>query len=194
MKQTAKNVQPLRSKEEIEEMKFALKRGGTGRKKSEAKAARDVLLFLLGINTGLRISDLLRLQVSHVRDRDFFYLIEKKTGKKREVNVRALRSELGAYIAGKGADTYLFSSQKGGMPISTVQAYRILADAAAFVGRDDVGTHTLRKTFGYHYYKATKDVAMLQDIFNHSSPKETKLYIGIRQEEIRESLVGFRLG
>ncbi|APC65555.1 hypothetical protein AAV35_000485 [Salimicrobium jeotgali] len=104
------------------------------------------MLFLLGINTGLRISDLLRLKVSHVRNCDFFNLIEQKSEKKREVDVRALRGEIDDYIAGKGQEDYLFPSQKGGKPITTVQAYRILADAAAFLDRDDVGTQTLPST------------------------------------------------
>lgn len=72
--------------------------------------------------------------------------------------------------------------------------YRILYDAADFLGRDDIGTHTIRKTFGYHNYKQFKDVAISQEIFNHSAPSITMRYIGIRQDEINESLADFRLG
>ena len=56
-----------------------------------------------------------------------------------------------------------------------------------------IGTHTLRKTFGYHHYKKFKDVALLQKIFNHSSPAITLRYIGIDQEEIDESYNNFIL-
>jgi integrase len=63
-----------------------------------------------------------------------------------------------------------------------------------YLERNDIGTHTMRKTFGYHYYKATIDIAMLQDIFNHSAPSITKRYIGITQDEIDKSLEGYRLG
>lgn len=56
-----------------------------------------------------------------------------------------------------------------------------------------VGTHTMRKTFGYHYYKRTKDVATLMEIFNHSAPSITKRYIGITQDEIDKSLEDFML-
>lgn len=52
----------------------------------------------------------------------------------------------------------------------------------------------MRKTFGYHYYKRFKDVATLQEILNHAAPSITKRYIGITQDEINESLEGFRLG
>ncbi len=67
-------------------------------------------------------------------------------------------------------------------------------DAADFLGRDDVGIHTMRKTFGYHHYKQVKYVAILQEIFNHAAPSITKRYIGIRQDEINESVADFRLG
>ena len=97
------------------------------------------------------------------------------------------------------ADAYLFTSRNSGSdgasrPIDRTQAYRILNDAARKVGiQDAIGTHTLRKTFGYHHYKKFKDVATLQEIFNHSSPSITKRYIGIRQDEIDETLNDFAL-
>ena len=56
-----------------------------------------------------------------------------------------------------------------------------------------MGTHTLRKTFGYHYYKKFKDIAMLQKIFNHSNPAITLNYIGIEQDKIDESYKNFIL-
>lgn len=70
-------------------------------------------------------------------------------------------------------------------------AYKMLRTAAEYVNLDDIGTHTLRKTFGYHFYKQAKDVDMLQEIFNHSDQRTTLRYIGInryheqRQEEIQ---------
>ena len=51
----------------------------------------------------------------------------------------------------------------------------------------------MRKTFGYHHYQKFKDVAMLQKIFNHSSPQITLRYIGIEQEQIEESYANFIL-
>lgn len=78
-------------------------------------------------------------------------------------------------------------------PITRIQAYRILNTAAEKVGLDEIGTHTLRKTFGYHYYQKTKDVVMLQTIFNHSAPSITLRYIGIQQDEIDKSLEDFSL-
>ena len=59
--------------------------------------------------------------------------------------------------------------------------------------KDHIGCHTLRKTFGYHYYKMTQDVVSLQRILCHSSRRETLIYIGVIQEEIDESLMKFNL-
>lgn len=188
------NVQPLRTNEEIQEMKLAIKRGNKGTPKRKELADRDVLVFLIGINTGLRVNDIVRLRVEDVKGKDFFVIKEGKTEKPRRVNISTIRKEVDEYTKDKNSDDYLFQSQKGNSHITTTQVYRILDAAANWLGRDDIGTHTMRKTFGYHYYKATKDVAMLQEIFNHHAPSITKRYIGIRQDEIDESLKGFRLG
>ena len=74
---------------------------------------------------------------------------------------------------------YMFPSRKGDGHITTTQAYRIIAKAGDMIGNDSIGTHTMRKTFGYTYYQATKDVATLMGIFNHSSQKTTLCYIRI---------------
>lgn len=189
----AENVQPLRTNEEIHNMILAIKRGNGAYPKRPAIAERDVLLFLIGINTGLRVNDIVRLKVKDVK-KNTFTIREGKTKKRREINVSMLRDEIDNYIEGKADHEYLFKSQKGMNPISTTQVYRILANAGEYAGYDYIGTHTMRKTFGYHHYKQFKDVAMLQEIFNHEAPSITKRYIGIRQDEINESLNGFRLG
>ncbi|MEC2221536.1 tyrosine-type recombinase/integrase, partial [Bacillus subtilis] len=78
-------------------------------------------------------------------------------------------------------------------PISRSMAYKILRAAAEYVGLDDIGTHTLRKTFGYHFYKQTKDVAMLQEIFNHSDQRTTLRYIGINQDAMNNAMKKFKI-
>ncbi|MDQ0160862.1 tyrosine-type recombinase/integrase [Alkalibacillus salilacus] len=194
MADKVENVQPLRTSDEINEMKLAIKRGNKGSPKRKALADRDLMLFLMGINTGLRVGDLLTLKVKDVRGRDSFIIFEGKTQKKRSVNIKSIQKEIEDYTNNKGKEEYLFPSQKGKKAMTTTQAYRMLENAGDYIGRDDIGTHTMRKTFGYHYYKATKDIAVLQDILNHSAPSITKRYIGITQEEIDQSLEGFRLG
>lgn len=179
-------VQPIRDKKQIEAMKIELKKS----------CYRDYLLFYVGINVGLRISDILKLKVSHVRGQSHLVIREKKTDKlKRIAIVPDLANELAMYTEGMQDDEYLFKSQKGeNQPITRIQAYRILNKAAQAVGiGGEIGTHTLRKTFGYHFYQKTKDVALLQALFNHSSPSVTLRYIGINQDMMDQAMEGFSL-
>lgn len=87
-------------------------------------------------------------------------------------------------------DAYIFQSQKGNnQPLDRTQAYRIINDACRYTGiQDKIGTHTLRKTFGYFHYQQYRDVAMLQHIFNHSSPSIKLKYIGITNDIIDDNL------
>lgn len=188
------NVQPLRTAKEIDEMILAVRRGNKGTPKRPELAERDVLLFLIGINTGLRVNDIVRLRVGDVKKKDSFIIREGKTEKRRTVNISMLKDEIKSFTKGKSDHEYLFKSQKGDNHITTTQVYRVLSEAGDYIGRNDIGTHTMRKTFGYHHYKQFKDVAMLQEIFNHSAPSITLRYIGIRQDEINRTLNGFRLG
>ena len=66
-------------------------------------------------------------------------------------------------------------------------------NAGQNVGLDEIGTHTLRKTFGYHFYNQTRDIALLQELFNHSSPSITLRYIGINQDKIDQAYDNFSL-
>lgn len=178
------DVQPLRSREEIDGMKQALRRWC---------GERALFMFVFGINTGLRVSDIVALRVADVKDKTHARIVEQKSGKVRTINLKAIQPEINAYITGMSPDGWLFPSRKGDGHITPTQAYRDLVKAGAMIDRTDIGTHTMRKTFGYHHYKRNKDVAALQEIFNHSAPSITKRYIGIRQDEIDESLDGFKL-
>lgn len=178
-------VEPIRDVKDLELMKNELSKGGS----------RDKLLFIMGINTGLRISDLLKLKVKDVRDRSHIVIIEQKTHKsKRFLLNPQLSDELSRYIEGMDEGTYLFQSRRGdNQPITRVQAYRILNHAAGVVGIESIGTHSLRKTFGYHHYQRHKDVAILQDILNHSAPSVTLRYIGISQDNKDDTIRTFYL-
>ena len=83
------------------------------------------------------------------------------------------------YIRGKADYEWLFPSMQGSDHVQRVRAYQILNEAGQKFGVDYVGTHTLRKTFGYHFYQQTHDIVTLQKIFNHSSIEVTFRYIGI---------------
>ncbi|MBU5677552.1 site-specific integrase [Alkaliphilus sp. MSJ-5] len=178
-------VQPIRDKNKIEDMKNELLKLGY----------KNYILFIVGINTGLRISDILNLKVYDVRDRSHIAIKEKKTGKEKRFLINSqLRKDIEKFISGMNNEEYIFQSRKGkNRPISRVQAYRILNQAAVKVGIKEVGTHTLRKTFGYWHYHIYKDVAILQDIFNHSAPSITLRYIGINQDIKDKTIEDFYL-
>jgi integrase len=180
-----KNVQPIRDKQQIEDMKWSLRKWC---------GERDYILFLIGINTGLRVSDLLKLKVGDVRRKKKIVIQEGKTKKARTINLTNIYDEIQEYIKGKKNDEWLFPSRKGDKPITPTQAYRQLNKAAEMVDiTEGIGTHTMRKTFGYWFYKQTKDVATLQKILNHSHPEITLRYIGITEEEIEKELENFVL-
>lgn len=180
-------VQPIRDTKKINAMKTLLK----------AKDEKYYIMFRIGINVGLRVSDILKLKVSDVRNKDHATITEQKTNKtKRFLIPTSLQKELAKYIKDNNmADgDYLIQSRKGdNKPISRIQAYRVLNDVAEQLGLEEVGTHTMRKTFGYHHYKKNHDVAILQDIFNHSAPSITLRYIGITDDEKDNSLKDFDL-
>lgn len=178
-------VEPLRSQMEIENMREALNQ--------TAFPKRNNLLFSLGINTGLRIGDLLQLRIEDVKGKSSVKIQEGKTSKSRLVHLDAVMADIAEYLEDQPNEGYLFPSQHTGKPMSTVQAYRILKSAGEKCGYDYVGTHTMRKTFGYHYFQQTNDIVTLMVIFNHSSQNITKRYIGIEEDDIKNSLKDFRL-
>ena len=148
-----------------------------------AQSVRNGLLFAFGIYTGLRISDILAIKVRQVRSEEYLSIREKKTGKEKNIPInKFLRKHIDEYICDLKNYEYLFYGRKKTSPMSRQQAYNILSSAASKFGVPGVGTHTLRKTFGYHMYQKTHDVAMLMEIFNHSSQAETLRYIGVNQD------------
>lgn len=168
-------VEPIRDLETIKDIQDYLK----GRNK------RNYLLFTFGIFTGLRISDILKLRVRDVKGKRFVYIREQKTGKEKKFPIHnKLRKDLAEYVEDKEDYEFLFQSNKGeNTPITRVQAYRILTGVGEKFGLDNIGTHTLRKTFGYHMYRQTQDVATIMEILNHSDTSITLRYIGITQNE-----------
>lgn len=179
-------VQPIRDMDKIIDVQEFL----------ASKNKRDELLFCFGIYTGLRISDILRVKKSDVYKKDFFLITEIKTRKSRKKSrkvmskrripiVPELKRMISSYCKDLRDEEYLFKSRQGkNQPITRVRAYDILREAAHACGLSEIGTHTLRKTFGYHMYQDDKDIALLQDIFGHSAPYITLKYIGVNQDAI----------
>lgn len=177
-------VQPIRDAALIAEIKDYLK------KRNE----RNYILFLFGINTGMRISDILQLRVKDVEGWNVF-LREGKTKKLKEIRMPPeLKKEVRNYVKGKPKHEYLFKSRNGkNKPITRGMAYVILQEVADEFGMERIGTHSFRKTYGYHHYKQFKDVAVLQQMLNHSEPKVTLRYIGITQDNLNAYQSKYRI-
>jgi integrase len=142
----------------------------------------------------LRVSDVLKLKVKDVKCKSHLMIYEQKTGKYKRFKInQELQQHILSYTANMDVEEYLFKSLRSPFPIKRVQAYKILNRAAKKIGISEIGTHTLRKTFGYHFYQCTKDLALLQEIFNHSSPSITLRYIGINQDIIDKAVDDFSL-
>lgn len=180
-------VQPIKDKEQLQEFEDYLKN----------KNPRDHIMFLLGVNLGLRISDILPLKVKDVRNKQSVKVYEEKTGKFNQIIINhELKRALAEYTKGMKDNDYLIKSRKKTetgrqQHIDRVQAYRILRDAAKAVGyRGDIGTHSLRKTFGYRFYqKSGGDVGALMRLFNHDDQTITLRYIGIEQEQVDDIIM-----
>ena len=179
-------TEPIRNKKHIREMGvYYLKRGKVS----------NYLLIVLGVQTGLRISDLLRLTWNDVWDEEtgrfhtHLRLTEKKTGKQKVVALsKPVLAALNIYFSATSTnqpDDFLFqSSRKTAGPIGRTQAWRIVKAAAIAVDVVGcIGCHSLRKTLGYHAWKSGVKAVLLMDIFNHSSFEVTKRYLGISQDE-----------
>jgi len=175
-----KTVQPIKDKKLINDICEYLKN----------KSSRDYMLFYIGINSGLRISDLINLKTYQVRNKDFINITEKKTGKEKLFPIFPhVKAELEKYLLEIKNNLYLFQTKYGIKNICRHRAYQILKDVQREFKLDLIGTHTLRKTFGYHYYLDVKELATLMLIFNHSSETTTLRYIGMSQERINNSLM-----
>lgn len=180
-------VEPIRSEKKIKDLKkYLLGAGNT----------RNYTLVVLGLNTALRISDMLSLTWGDVFDfqentfRAHVYIKEKKTGKSKKFllnasaleALRRLKKELG-HIS---IPDYIFKSREGqNKPITRYMAIKIIKGACEAVGiKEHIGCHSLRKTFGYHSWKKGVPIPMLMELFNHSNQSITKIYLGINQDDI----------
>jgi site-specific recombinase XerD len=170
-------VEALRDIKQINSIKRYLK------KHSE----RDYLLFVFGINTGLKITEMLNIKVENVLEKEGSTICDFLSLPDRDVYLnQKVKKALSHYIqvSQKNKEDYLFKSAKTQKPITRQQAYRIIHQAAEEVGIEGkIGTNSMRKTFGYHAYKRGVAIAILQKHFHHSTPSETLKYLGISKEE-----------
>lgn len=180
-------VEPIRRLEDINAIKALLD-----------GQPRDYLLFVMGINNGLRAGDLLRLRAGpfrNVRVGDKVPIREQKTGKPQEIVInKPIKKALVKYFAALEPDDedHLFKSRKGGNQPITVSNANLLVKkwCRAINLRGNFGSHTLRKTFGYILRrKYGVDWEILARRYNHSSPAVTRVYLGIQDDEVNNILV-----
>lgn len=189
-----KLVQPIRDLETLQRCFEIARDHDRNRKTGEVSWE---LILLIGLNTSLRVSDFRRFKVSDLRGKDYAQMQAKKTGKEARILINPqARREINRLLAGRKPDEYIFQSrQKDSIthkarPITRQRCYQIMNTIAKEAGIEErIGCHTLRKTFGYHYYKLTGDVVSLQRILGHSFQRETLVYIGVVQENIDKSLM-----
>ncbi|MFA7057280.1 MAG: tyrosine-type recombinase/integrase [Candidatus Cloacimonadales bacterium] len=168
--------------------------------KKEGKL-KELVLFEIGIKTGLRISDILKLTWNDVYSefgenptfRQSIVITEKKTGKSKQFRLSDSVKESVNQLIGLDnpqKTTFIFISDSNSVTASksawTRQyVWQFLNDYGYRSGiKEKIGTHTMRKTFGYHAYKNGVDLSLLMRIFNHSSQTVTLRYIGITQDQI----------
>lgn len=195
-------VDPIKDKDVLNDVADFLKHKEVKTQYQEFLRDRNYLMFYVGIYSGLRISDILPIKAGDLIE-DRIEMNEKKTGKQKTLflNDNVIR-EIKKYIKKydlKRSD-YLFASRKKNAdntsrPLGRQGAYDFIKKDIQNVFKNTIGgtlaTHTLRKTFGYHYYMKTKDIVMLQKLFNHSDPKITLRYIGIEKDEQRVAMKSF---
>ncbi len=178
-------VEPIRKKEHLEAIKELLK-----------DDHRNLAMFTFGINTALRASDILRTRlcdVQHLKPGETFTIREKKTQKKRPVAINdATYEAIQNYLKVRpetSPEAPLFLSRTGQERSLTVSALNALVKLwGRKVGiRENLGSHSLRKSFGFHQRKAGTSVPVLMSIFNHSNQRQTLDYLGINEEEIVEA-------
>jgi integrase len=173
-------VEPIRDQKDIQNIKRLIRDN-----------PRDFCLFTLGINTNLRASDLLRIRVDQVKDLregDELVLKEKKTGKSRRITINkaAIEATRGLLREGDHNDSdLLFQGQRG--PLTVPSVNRMVKQWCATVNlKGNYGSHTLRKTWGYHQRVTFgRGLPELMLCFNHSSQRQTLDYLGIQPEEIK---------
>lgn len=187
-------VDPIRELKDIKSIRKLL-----------ADKPRDLCLFVLGINTNLRASDLISITVGdvrHLKPGDALNLKERKTGKTRAITLnKAVVDAIQALLelrplddARESSDAdYLFTGQRGLLTVPSVN--RLVKRWCADINlKGNFGSHTLRKTFGYHQrVQLNTGIPELMVMFNHSTQRQTLDYLGIQPDEIKDAYLKLSL-
>lgn len=181
-------TEPLRNKRQLKAFLSYMKDSSSVRTKGRL---RNYALAKVQLNTALRISDVVPLKVSDFMHpsgnfRKYINLKEDKTSHNQRIAINeTLKDTLRPYINELQLryNDYLFPGRSKNKPISKTQIQRIYQEAATVLHIDDFNSHSLRKTWGYNAYKETKNIALIMQVYGHTSVKQTMKYIGITQSD-----------
>lgn len=168
-------VQPIKEMCDIDKIKLYLRKSNK----------RNYLLFVIGINTGIKSNQLLSLKLKDVVDDRYKVKMYLNIDNKKYFINKPIRQAIDEFLEDNKLqlNSYLFESQKSDFPINRSQLYKILNKAVSECNIDiHIGNETLRKTFGYHYYHKTRDIKYLKEIFNQASQKTLFEYLDINND------------
>ncbi|MGL5753665.1 MAG: tyrosine-type recombinase/integrase [Paraclostridium sp.] len=159
----------------------------------DSKSQRNKILFSVGIYTGLRISDILKLRVKDIYKKNRLEIKQTKTGNLVYVPINPyLKKMISEYVEDNNMKSYdlLFRSKKGrNKAITRQQAYNVLNEVAAKFKIENIGCHSMRKTSGYHMYYATgKDIGLVMELLGQKDQGSTLRYIGITDMDIEKGI------
>lgn len=182
-----KEVEPFKNIKDIQKIKQYL-RGKENR--------RDYTIFVVGINVGLRAGDLLSLKWADVIEnneiKNNISINEEKTNKRKDVELnKSAKEALQEFKDSLGdiyLDDFIFKSRKGETHLQVRSLHRIINDMVKELNiKGNYGTHSMRKSFGFHRYMNNISLETLQKVFNHSTQSQTLKYIGITKEVIQDA-------
>jgi len=178
-------VQPIRSKKAIENIKARLK-----------GEPRNYLLFVTGLNTAFRVSDLLKLRVKDILTetggvKSHILIRQQKTGKevRSKINAPVLEA-IKLYRKSNGGlnpEDFLFTNGHK-KPLSKVQVWNLIRKWTSMVGLEDgpYGSHTLRKTWGHAAWLAGIDRELIMEKLGHTDYRSLRVYLGITADMVSE--------
>lgn len=206
-------VYAFKTKEEISSMINVFDRHITEAPDADKRqiACRNKMLFLIGMNVGIRGSDLRTLKWNFFfKDNgEFkeFYTLQPKKQRKQHKFVKlyfnqTVKKAISDYVNEypiEDMNGYLFQSRKGNEPIAVASLWRIIKESAAEAGiEQNIGSHSLRKSWGFWCWHEAEDknkaLVILQKCFNHSSTQVTLKYIGLLDDEISDMYYSIELG
>ena len=195
-------MQPIRDLGEVYRITEELE------KMTDDRGRRMYLMWVVGINLGLRIGDLICLKVGDLRGDNFTYLPHKQRHKRMAQSITIpippdVRRVIQKRCADLPDDAWLLPSRKKNRQakrkpekntppkenVGAIGRQAALSDMDEIARRCNVsmklGCHTMRKTFGYHYYRRGAKLQFLQKWFYHENPGPTLIYIGVQLDDFQ---------